>query len=193
MKTFAQATDNQLITAFQSGDAKAMEHLVIRHKNKLFSYILHLVNDRHLAEDIFQDCFIKIINTIKDGRYNEEGKFIVWAMRVAHNMCIDYFRKHNKTLFVASDEKDKFEAVTEQRSTEADIFMMQRQSHDSVRKLIDLLPSEQREVIVLRHFADLSFKEIAEITNCSINTALGRMRYGLTNLRKMIGERQLSL
>lgn len=193
MKTFAQATDNQLITAFQSGDEKAMEHLVIRHKNKLFSYILHLVNDRHLAEDIFQDCFIKIINTIKNGRYNEEGKFIVWAMRVAHNMCIDYFRKHNKTLFVASDEKDKFEAVTEQRSTEADIFIMQRQSHDSVRKLIDLLPSEQREVIVLRHFADLSFKEIAEITNCSINTALGRMRYGLTNLRKMIGERQLSL
>ena len=193
MKPLSQATDVQLVYAFQNGNNKALELLVARHKDKIYSSIQFLVRDKYLAEDIFQDVFMKIIDTIRSDRYTEEGKFLPWAMRIAHNICIDHFRRIKRGPSVkTSDNHDIFE-VLNFAGKAADDNMIKGQSHEQVRKILDLLPSEQREVIVLRHYADLSFKEIAEMTNCSINTALGRMRYGLINMRKVIAEKQISL
>jgi len=192
MNTLANATDAQLVCAFQSGDNHALEILINRHKDRIFSSILYMLNDRHLAEDVFQDVFIKIINTLRSSRYNDEGKFLLWALRISHNLCLDHFRKVNRTKSVASDETDIFEMIGSTTDA-ADVKMAQMQSHHQVRLMLNLLPQDQREVIVLRHYADLSFKEIAELTNCSINTALGRMRYALINLRKIMVEKQLVL
>ena len=186
-------TDHELIQNFQDGDLNALEALVIRHKDKMYTSILFLVKDKYLAEDIFQDVLIKIIDTIRGGRYTEEGKFLPWAMRIAHNLCVDHFRKVKRTPSIkTSDDRDIFEVInfTEEG---ADEKMMKRQSHEKVRQMLDLLPEDQREVIILRHYADLSFKEIASLTNCSINTALGRMRYGLINLRKMMTQKKIAL
>ena len=186
-------TDHDLIVNFQDGDLNALETLVLRHKDKMYTSILFLVKDKYLAEDIFQDVLIKIIDTIRGGRYTEEGKFLPWAMRIAHNLCVDHFRKVKRTPAIkTSDDRDIFEVInfTEEG---ADEKMMKRQSHDRVRQMLDLLPEDQREVIILRHYADLSFKEIASLTNCSINTALGRMRYGLINLRKMMTQKKIAL
>lgn len=186
-------TDHELIQNFQDGDLNALETLVIRHKDKMYTSILFLVKDKYLAEDIFQDVLIKIIDTIRAGRYTEEGKFLPWAMRIAHNLCVDHFRKVKRTPSIkTSDDRDIFEVInfTEEG---ADEKMMKRQSHSRVRQMLDLLPEDQREVIILRHYADLSFKEIASLTNCSINTALGRMRYGLINLRKMMTQKKIAL
>ena len=186
-------TDHELIQNFQDGDLNALETLVIRHKDKMYTSILFLVKDKYLAEDIFQDVLIKIIDTIRGGRYTEEGKFLPWAMRIAHNLCVDHFRKVKRTPAIkTSDDRDIFEVInfTEEG---ADEKMMKRQSHEKVRQMLDLLPEDQREVIILRHYADLSFKEIASLTNCSINTALGRMRYGLINLRKMMTQKKIAL
>ncbi len=193
MKSLRTKTDHELIHQFRDGDLQALEALVIRHKDKLYTSILFLVKDKYLAEDIFQDVLIKIIDTIRGGRYTEEGKFLPWAMRIAHNLCVDHFRKVKRTPAIkTSDDRDIFEVInfTEEG---ADTKMMKRQSHDRVRQMLDLLPEDQREVIILRHYADLSFKEIASLTNCSINTALGRMRYGLINLRKMMTEKKIAL
>src|SRR3954465_3509452 len=193
MKAFVKKTDNELIHLFTDGSLEALEALVLRHKDKLYTSILFLVKDKYLAEDIFQDVLIKIIDTIRGGRYTEEGKFLPWAMRIAHNLCVDHFRKVKRTPAIkTSDDRDIFEVINFTEDG-ADQKMMKRQSHDRVRQMLDLLPEDQREVIVLRHYADLSFKEIAALTNCSINTALGRMRYGLINLRKMMQEKQISL
>ena len=193
MKAINQTPDTQLVHAFQEGNSQALEVLVNRYKDKLFSSILFLVKDKYLAEDLFQDVFIKIIDTIRNGRYTEEGKFLPWAMRIAHNLCVDHFRKIKRTPAVkTSDDRDIFELINVCEDG-ADKKIMQNQTHDRVRKMLDMLPEEQREVIVLRHYADLSFKEIAEMTNCSINTALGRMRYGLINIRKMMTEKQIAL
>ncbi len=186
-------TDHELIQNFQDGDLNALETLVLRHKDKMYTSILFLVKDKYLAEDIFQDVLIKIIDTIRGGRYTEEGKFLPWAMRIAHNLCVDHFRKVKRTPSIkTSDDRDIFEVInfTEEG---ADEKMMTRQSHEKVRQMLDLLPEDQREVIILRHYADLSFKEIASLTNCSINTALGRMRYGLINLRKMMTQKKIAL
>jgi RNA polymerase sigma factor (sigma-70 family) len=186
-------TDHELIQNFQDGDLNSLETLVIRHKDKMYTSILFLVKDKYLAEDIFQDVLIKIIDTIRGGRYTEEGKFLPWAMRIAHNLCVDHFRKVKRTPSIkTSDDRDIFEVInfTEEG---ADEKMMKRQSHERVRQMLDLLPEDQREVIILRHYADLSFKEIAFLTNCSINTALGRMRYGLINLRKMMTQKKIAL
>lgn len=186
-------TDHELIQNFQDGDLNALETLVLRHKDKMYTSILFLVKDKYLAEDIFQDVLIKIIDTIRGGRYTEEGKFLPWAMRIAHNLCVDHFRKVKRTPAIkTSDDRDIFEVInfTEEG---ADEKMMKRQSHERVRQMLDLLPEDQREVIILRHYADLSFKEIASLTNCSINTALGRMRYGLINLRKMMAQKKIAL
>jgi RNA polymerase sigma factor (sigma-70 family) len=193
MRTMDQVSDIDLILAFQNGDVEAFESLIRRYKDKIFSSIVFFVKDSYLAEDLFQDVFIKIIDTLKNKRYTEEGKFLPWALRIAHNLCVDYFRKVKRAPSIrTSDNKDIFELL--QISEEApDAKVMQGQSHDRVRKMLDLLPEEQREIIVLRHYANLSFKEIAAITNCSINTALGRMRYGLINLRKMMVEKQITL
>ena len=193
MKSLIHHTDHQLIQLFLENEIRALEVLILRHKERLFTSIKFLVKDKHLAEDIFQDLFIKIIDTIRGGGYKEEGKFLPWAMRIAHNLCVDHFRKVKRTPAIkTSDDRDIFEVINFTEDG-ADVKMMKRQSHDRVRQMLELLPEDQREVIVLRHYADLSFKEIASLTNCSINTALGRMRYGLINLRKMMMQKKIAL
>lgn len=193
MKTYINLADQHLVQLFIEGDSLALETLVNRHKEKIYTSIFLLVKDKYLAEDIFQDVFIRIIDTLRGGRYTDEGKFLPWAMRIAHNLCVDHFRKVKRTPTVkTSEDKDIFEVLNFSEAGQ-DAVMMQRQSHDRVRKMLDMLPEDQREVIILRHYADLSFKEIAALTNCSINTALGRMRYALINLRKMMMEKQIAL
>ena len=193
MKILSTLTDQQLIHLYMEGDANALATVITRYKDKIYTSIYLLVKDKHLSEDIFQDVFIRIIDTLKGGRYCDEGKFLPWAMRIAHNMCVDHFRKVKRTPTIkTSDDRDIFEVINFSEPG-ADHKMMNGQSHDKVRKMVDLLPEDQREVIILRHYADLSFKEIADLTSCSINTALGRMRYGLINLRKMMTEKQIAL
>lgn len=193
MKTLEHVADLDLIRSFQAGDTEAFDVLVTRYKDRIYSSILFFVKDTYLAEDLFQDVFIKIIDTLKNKRYTEEGKFLPWALRIAHNLCVDYFRKVKRTPAIkTSDDQDIFEVINVSQEA-PDQKLMRGESHDKVRRMLDLLPEEQREIIVLRHYANLSFKEIAEITNCSINTALGRMRYGLINLRKMMTENQMTL
>lgn len=191
--TLLQSTDNELVKSFQTGNNDALEVLLERHKDKLFSSIYFLVKDKFLAEDLFQEVFIKIIDRFRTNRYNEEGKFIQWAMRIAHNLCVDHFRKVKRTPpIMTSDSHDIFETINVCEAG-PEKLLMKNQSHQSVREIIDMLPIEQREVIILRHFGDMSFKEIAEKTNCSINTALGRMRYALLNMRKLMVEKQIEL
>lgn len=193
MNLLSKLSDHELITSFNAGDVSAFQSLVLRHKDKLYTSIYFLVKDKYLAEDIFQDVFIRIIDTIKGGRYTEEGKFLPWAMRIAHNLCVDHFRKVKRTPTIKnSDDQDIFEVLNFTEESAED-KMMKKQSHNRVRDMLDQLPEDQREVIILRHYADMSFKEIADVTHCSINTALGRMRYGLINLRKMMIAKQISL
>src|ERR1700710_2744800 len=193
MNSLRTKTDHELIHSFRDGDLLALEALVIRHKDKLYTSILFLVKDKYLAEDIFQDVLIKIIDTIRGGRYTDEGKFLPWAMRIAHNLCVDHFRKVKRTPTIKTkDDRDIFDVLNFSEEG-ADMKIMKTQSHNTVRKMLEFLPEDQREVIILRHFAELSFKEIATLTNCSINTALGRMLYGLINLRKMMTSKSIAL
>ncbi|MBS1762897.1 MAG: sigma-70 family RNA polymerase sigma factor [Bacteroidetes bacterium] len=193
MKSLNQLTDQQLVRSYINGDSNSLSVLVTRYKDKIFTSIYLLVKDKYLAEDIFQDVFIRIIDTLRGGRYTDEGKFLPWAMRIAHNLCVDHFRKVKRSPSIkTSDDKDIFEVLNFSEASKED-KMMEEQTHDKVRKMIDMLPEDQREVIILRNYADLSFKEISVLTNCSINTALGRMRYGLINLRKMMTEKQIAL
>ncbi len=186
-------SDQELIRQFIAGDHHALELLINRHERKIFSYILLIVKDKHLAEDVFQDTFIKIIKTLRAGAYNEEGKFLPWAMRIAHNLIIDFFRKSKRMPFKEnSEEYDLFETLKVYEDTIED-QMITGQIHQDVRKLIEHLPEEQKEVLKMRHYKEMSFKEIAHETNVSINTALGRMRYALINLRKMIEEKNIIL
>ena len=193
MRSLTALTDQQLIHLFMDGDAEALETIFTRHKDKIFTSIVLLVKDRYLAEDIFQDVFIRVIDTVRNGRYTEEGKFLPWAMRIAHNLCVDHFRKVKRAPTVRSGEDHDIFDVLNLSEDGIDQKVMQRQSHERIRRMLDMLPTDQREVIVLRHYAELSFKEIAALTNCSINTALGRMRYGLINLRKMMHEKKIAL
>src|SRR6201747_1988213 len=193
MKSLRTMTDHELIQRFQEGNLHTLETLIIRHKDKLYTSILFLVKDKYLAEDIFQDVLIKIIDTIRGGRYTDEGKFLPWAMRIAHNLCVDHFRKVKRTPTIKTkDDRDIFDVLNFSEDG-ADVKIMKNQSHHTVRKMLEFLPEDQREVIILRHFAELSFKEIATLTNCSINTALGRMLYGLINLRKMMTSKSIAL
>lgn len=193
MKTVQSTPDHVLIQMYLDGDSEALSSLVERYKEKIYTSIYLLVKDKYLAEDIFQDTFIKIIDTVNGGRYTDEGKFLPWAMRIAHNLCVDHFRKiKRRPTIKTSDDHDIFEVLNFSEAG-VDEKMMQNQSNARVRKMLDLLPQDQKEVIIMRHFAELSFKEIARITDCSINTALGRMRYGLINLRKMMTEKQIAL
>src|SRR5215216_1389472 len=193
MSSLRKKTDHELIQDFQDGDLYALETLILRHKEKMYTSIFFLVKDKYLAEDIFQDVFIRIIDTIRGGRYTEEGKFLPWAMRIAHNLCVDHFRKVKRTPTIKnSEDQDIFEVLNFTEDC-AETKMIKRQSYNRVKDMLDLLPEDQREVIILRHYGDMSFKEIAAVTNCSINTALGRMRYGLINLRKMMVQKQITL
>ena len=187
-------SDKQLVESYRNGNVASFELLVERHQNKVFSYILSLVRDRQLADDIFQDTFLKIIRTIKAGAYKEEGKFIQFAMRIAHNLIIDHFRK-SKRLPMADAVNKEYDLIDNAKITDLSVEdkMVTEQVYDDIRKMIDFLPEEQREVLNMRMYADMSFKEIADATNVSINTALGRMRYAIINLRKMAKENNLSL
>lgn len=191
---FKMATDQELIETFQSKKSEvAIAELVNRYKKNIFTTILMKVKDRHVAEDLFQEAFIKIVNTILAGKYTEHGKFLPWATRIANNLCIDYFRKNKQSNRVSSkDNLEWFEYICiDYRNAETD--MEQMQTANQVLHLLDRLPEVQRDVIMLRIYADLSFKEIADLTNVGINTALGRMRYGLSNLRKIIEENKLAV
>lgn len=187
-------SDKQLVDSYRNGNVASFELLVERHQNKVFSYILSLVRDRQLADDIFQDTFLKIIRTIKAGAYKEEGKFIQFAMRIAHNLIIDHFRK-SKRLPMADAVNKEYDLIDNAKITDLSIEdkIVTEQVYDDIRKMIDFLPDEQREVLTMRMYADMSFKEIADATNVSINTALGRMRYAIINLRKMAKENNLTL
>lgn len=193
MKNATQLTEQELVLSYMNGNNESLSVLIERHKDKIFTSIYMLVKDKYLAEDLFQDVFIKIIDTLKAGRYNEEGKFLPWALRIAHNLCVDHFRKVKRSPSIkTSDNNDIFEVLNFSEAG-AEHEIMQGQTRDRIRQMIDLLPEDQREVIILRNYADLSFKEIATLTNSSINTCLGRMRYALLNLRKMMTEKQIAL
>ena len=190
----AVISDQELIGKYLSGNEESLEKLIYRHKRKVYAYIMMVVKDDQLADDIFQDTFIKVINTIRSGSYKEEGKFIQWVMRIAHNLIIDHFRR-NKRIPVISNSSDEFDIFDMVRITDPSIEeqIIMEQIFDDVRALIELLPDEQKEVLTMRHYSNMSFKEIADVTNVSINTALGRMRYALINLRKIVKEKNLIL
>lgn len=189
-----RSSERELIASYLHGNSSSLQILIERHQSRLYSYIFLLVKDRMLADDIFQDTFVKVINTLKLGNYKDEGKFIQWVMRIAHNLVIDHFRKSKKVSFVESrsDDYDVFDTIKfTDPSVEEQLVL--NQIHSDVKGLMEYLPEEQKEVIFLRCYAGLSFKDIAEQTEVSINTALGRMRYALINLRKMIEEKNIVL
>ncbi|MEI6132851.1 MAG: sigma-70 family RNA polymerase sigma factor [Bacillota bacterium] len=187
------SNDQELIDCYLTGNHSSLEVLINRHKKRVFTYILMVVKDHHLAEDIFQDTFVKVVNTLRSGTYKEEGKFLQWVMRIAHNLIIDHFRKSKRIPLVEnSDDFDVFDTIKILEHSIED-KMVHDQIHSDVRALIEYLPAEQKEVLVMRHYYDMSFKDIAEATNVSINTALGRMRYALINMRKLIDEKELIL
>ena len=186
-------TDANLIGEYILGDEKSLEILIYRHKSKIYNFIFSKVMNRDTAEDIFQETFIKVIKTLKNGVYNEEGKFLSWVMRISHNLIIDYFRKHNRMpKFEANDDYDVFQFITD-NSPNAENNLIKNQVVNDIQNLITELPEDQKEVLNMRLYRDMSFKEIAEITGVSINTALGRMRYAIINLRKMIEDNQILL
>jgi len=187
-----QQSDAELIHAYVHGQERALEILINRYKDKIYTSVYMLVKDKYLAEDIFQDAFLKMIKTIKEGRYAEQGKFLPWAIRVAHNLCMDHFRRSRQQIPITLPDGQDISAFFGQSDMTADV-MEKREVHGSVRKLVESLPDEQREVVVLRMYADLSFKEISDLTGVSINNALGRMRYALINLRKQIVEKEMVL
>ena len=185
--------DSVLVSDYIKGKESALSILINKHQQRLFSFIYSKVQDRAVTEDIFQDTFIKVIRTLKKGNYNEQGKFLPWVMRIAHNLVIDYFRKSNRMpAFKNTDEFDIF-SVLGDGNLNVEKKIIQEQIHSDVRELVKELPDEQREVLVMRIYKDMSFKEISENTGVSINTALGRMRYALINMRKLIEKHKIIL
>lgn len=188
-----QQKDAVLIQDYINGNERALEALIVRHKMKIFNFIYSKVYDRDTAEDIFQETFIKVIKTLKRGVYNEEGKFLPWVMRIAHNLVIDFFRKNNRIpTFDNNDDYDIFQLIGDANPT-AERAMIDAQVVEDLQKLIVELPQDQKDVLTMRLYKDMSFKEIAESTDVSINTALGRMRYAIINLRKLVDEHQIIL
>lgn len=189
----SKLSDTELVALYLEGNSKSFEVLISKHKHKIYAFILSKIRNRDLAEDIFQETFIKVINSLQKGKYNEEGKFLPWVMRIAHNLVIDHFRKSNKMRTIApKDSFDIFDIIYDD-SKNAEENMVNRQIYKDLRKLIEYLPQDQKEVLKMRYYSELSFKEISESTGVSINTALGRMRYALINLRKLIDKNQLEL
>jgi RNA polymerase sigma factor (sigma-70 family) len=185
--------DTELVNLYIQGNEQAFEMLLQRHKRKVWSHIYLMVRDREATEDLFQEVFIKVVHTLKGGKYNEEGKFLPWVMRIAHNLVIDHFRRAKKMPMVRGSEDHDVFATVAQPGKNVEQRMVNVQIDDDVRKLIDHLPEEQREVVIMRTYLNMSFKEIAEHTNVSINTALGRMRYALINMRKLIKQHDIHL
>ncbi len=185
--------DAVLVSNYINGDEYALEQLIHRHKQRIYRFIYSKVMDRDTAEDIFQDTFIKVIKTLKNNKYNEEGKFLPWVMRIAHNLVIDSFRKSNRMpKFNNTDKFDIFSVLSDD-SLNAENQIITEQIYADIKELVQLLPQNQKEVLKMRIFKDMSFKEISEITGVSINTALGRMRYALINLRKLVAENKIIL
>lgn len=187
-------SDFELVEEFKSGNNEAIEVLIHRHRKRVFGYILLLVKNHSIAEDVFQDTFVKVIKSLQQGKYIENGKFVSWVMRIAHNLIIDHFRRE-KQLNTFSNDSTTVDIFNSTRFSEKNVeeHMVHEQILSEVRGLVDSLPEEQKEVVLLRHYSGLSFKEIAEQTNVSINTALGRMRYALINMRKIMIEKNLTL
>ena len=194
MKTNASSlSDSVLVEQYLSGSEISLEILISRHQSRIFNFINSKVQNRDTAEDIFQDTFIKVIRTLKGGQYNEEGKFLPWVMRISHNLVIDFFRKNNRMPKVKNTEEfDIFQFISDS-SLNAEHTMVQDQIVKDLQKLVQELPEDQKEVLIMRLYRDMSFKEIAKNTNVSINTALGRMRYAIINLRKLIDENRIIL
>ena len=188
-----QTPDALLVKNYMSGDENALTTLINRHQTKIYSFIYSKISDRDISDDIFQDTFIKVIKTLKSNSYNEEGKFLPWVMRIAHNLIIDHFRRNKKmSMYRETEEFSIFSIMTDQSLT-VENRMISDQVEKDLKKLIEELPQDQKEVLVMRIYQDLSFKEISELTGVSINTALGRMRYALMNLRKVIDKHQIIL
>jgi len=186
-------TDSELVRDYISGDESALEHLIHRHKQKIYAFINSKVMDRDVTEDVFQDTFVKVIRTLKKGNYNEEGKFLPWVIRISHNLVIDHFRRNQRMpIFKVKDDFDILSVLSD-GSLHAESQMIKDQIDVDLGKLIMQLPDDQREVLEMRLYRDLSFKEISEVTDVSINTALGRMRYALINLRKLIKKNNVIL
>ena len=193
ISNFNNITDAHLVHEYTQGSEKSLEILIYRHKSKIYNFIFSKVFDQEVAEDIFQETFIRVIKTLKSGLYNEEGKFVSWVMRISHNLVIDYFRKSNRMpKFEASDDYDVFQFITD-NAPNAENNLINDQVVNDLQQLIAELPDDQKEVLSMRLYRDMSFKEIAEITGVSINTALGRMRYAIINIRKMVEEHQIVL
>lgn len=190
---YTKLNDQELVVCYLKGDEQSLKELITRHQRKIMTSIYLLIKDRELAEDIFQDTFIKVINTLRSGNYNEEGKFLSWVLRIAHNLVIDHFRRQQKMPLVRDTEEYSIFDFLPLTDENVEDKIISGQIKDTVRRMIDELPSDQREVVIMRHYGNMSFKEIAEVTNVSINTSLGRMRYALINLRKLIDEKQLIL
>ena len=194
METNNQVSDFDLVNRFVDGDKSAMQMLVNRHRNKVYTYIYLTVKNQQLAEDIFQDTFIKVIKSLLLNKYQDNGKFVSWVVRIAHNLVIDHFR-HLKQLNVVSTDKYESDMLNRKDLVDGNVEdgMVYNQVMVEVRHLVNFLPDDQREVVMMRYYSDMSFKEIADQTNVSINTALGRMRYALINLRRIIKEKELNL
>lgn len=186
-------SDANLVSNYIKGDEGALEILIKRHKQKIYSFIYSKVYDRDVAEDIFQDAFIKVIRTLKRGAYNEEGKFLPWVMRISHNLVIDHFRRNNRMPKFDNAGEFSIFSVLSDSSLNAEKTIIKEQVESDVRRLVDELPEDQKEVLIMRIYNDMSFKEISERTGVSINTALGRMRYALINLRKIIDKHNIVL
>ena len=187
-------SDNDLLNVYLSGNENAVTVLVNRHRRRVFDYINMMVKDRDLADDIFQETLIKVIRFVNDGRYTENGKFLSWVLRIAHNQVIDHFRQKKQQNHISEGEAG-YDLLNNRKLSDSTVEdrMISDQIAEDVRKLVDFLPAEQKEVVLMRYYMGFSFKEIADETNVSINTALGRMRYALINMRKMIDEKQLIL
>lgn len=193
MNISSKLSDREIISLYINGKESALNIIINRHRSRIFGYILSKVRDKDTAEDIFQDVFIKIINSVKKGKYNEEGKFIVWAMTITHNLIMDFFRKKKKNRFLKpTDEFDIFDVISDQ-SLNSEESLIKSQVIADLNILINELPDTQKQVLMLRYFSSMSFKEIAEKCDISINTALGRMRYALINIRKIMNKKGVVL
>lgn len=194
MHKFDKQTDDQLVASYASGNNEAFDALLQRHQSRVYNYIYQMVREKNLAEDIFQETFVKAITTIRQGRYSENGKFSAWISRIARNLVIDYFRQEKTEAAVSSDDEN-FDVLNRKELSEETIedIMIDDQIRADIRRLIRHLPKSQRQVLVMRYYRNLSFKEIAEATGVSINTALGRMRYAILNMRRIANENAIAL
>lgn len=194
MRKLSKLTDEQLVAAYADGDNEAFDTLLTRHQVRVFSYIFHVVKSRELADDIFQETFVKAIMTIKQGRYTEAGKFSAWITRIAHNLIIDFYRQEKSGATVSTDDADANLLNRREFSEETiEDFIIDEQISNDVRRIMDVLPESQRQVLEMRFYKNMSFKEIADATDVSINTALGRMRYAILNMRKIAQDKNIAL